>query len=84
MSRIIHQPAIDAASEATAKTIARPSGILGGGICAFAGSLFFLYFAKHDGFHYNYLLFLVFFIGGFAIGLLFEVLVWALYARRQP
>lgn len=75
LSRIVHQPVVDAASELGSKTVARPSGILSGGICAFVGSLTFLYLAKHDGYRYNYLLFFIFFVGGFAIGLVIELLL---------
>src|SRR5579864_1500739 len=72
LSKVVHQPVVDAASELGSKTIARSSGVLGGGVCAFLGSLLYLYLAKHNGFHYNYLLFLLFFIGGFAAGLSIE------------
>ncbi len=72
LSKAIHQPVVDAVSRAGAKTVARPSGLLMGSICAFAGSSFFLWAAKHYGFHYNYLLFVIFFAGGFVLGLIIE------------
>ena len=75
LSKIVHQPVVDAVSEVGGKTVARPSGILGGGICAFLGSLGYLYLAKHIGFHYNYLLFLLLFVGGFAVGIVLELIV---------
>lgn len=74
-SRVIHQPLIDSASETAGKTIARPSGILSGGICALLGSSILLYISKHYGYRYNYLVFLAFFVGGFVIGLIVELLV---------
>ena len=83
LSRIVHQPVVDALSEVGGKTVARPSGILGGGICAFLGSLLFLYYAKHVGYGYNYLLFVVLFVGGFGIGLVLETLIWFLYHRTR-
>jgi hypothetical protein len=83
LSRVVHQPVVDAASELGSKTVARPSGILGGGICAFVGSLLFLYLAKHNGFRYNYLLFLIFFVGGFAVGLVIEILFSLLRRIKQ-
>lgn len=83
LSRIVHQPAVQAVSELGGKTISRPSGLLGGGLCAFLGSSAYLYLTKHIGFRYNYLLFLAFFVGGFAIGLLIELLVRLVRFRQQ-
>jgi hypothetical protein len=77
LSQIIHQPAIRAISEAASTTVSRPSGLLGGGLVAFIGTSSYLYLAKHLGFTYNYLVFLLLFVGGFAIGLILELLVHA-------
>ncbi|GAC1390769.1 MAG: hypothetical protein NVSMB46_01230 [Candidatus Saccharimonadales bacterium] len=82
-STVIHQPIINSASELGAKTIARPSGILGGGICALIGSSILLYFAKHYGFKYNYLFFIVCFVLGFFIGLLLEIFIHFLLHRKK-
>ncbi len=81
MSRVIHQPAVEAVSEVAGKTIARPSGILMGGIMAFFGSSAFLWAAKHYGFRYNFLLFALFFAGGFFVGLLIELGIYL--AKRK-
>lgn len=75
LSKVVHQPVVKAVSEVSAKTITRPSGLLGGGICAFLGSSGYLYLAKHIGFQYNYLVFLLLFVGGFAVGLALELLL---------
>lgn len=75
LSRVIHQPVVDTLSELGGKTIARPSGLLSGGICAFLGSSIFLYIAKHDGYHYNFLLWAMLFVGGFVLGLLLEAVI---------
>jgi hypothetical protein len=75
LSKVIHQPAVEAISNVSAKTVARPSGILMGSICAFAGSSFFLWMAKRYGFQYNYLLFLILFAGGFLVGLFLELVI---------
>ena len=72
-SKIVHQPVIDSISRVSEKTIARPSGLLAGGICALIGSSIMLYMAKHYGFRYNLFVFLALFIAGFFIGLLLEV-----------
>ena len=75
LSKIVHQPALKAASDVGAKTVTRPSALLGGGFFAFIGSLAYLFMASHIGFRYNYTLFLLFFAGGFVVGLLLELVV---------
>lgn len=74
-SRFVHSPAVEAVSEVAGKTIARPSGVLAGGIFAFLGSSIFLWIARHYGYEYNFLLFALFFVGGFFAGLLLELVV---------
>jgi hypothetical protein len=74
-SRFIHQKSVEKISNAGAQTIARPSGILGGGILSLAGSALLLYATKRYGFEYNYFVFLILFAGGFAIGLIIEGLL---------
>lgn len=81
-SRIIHQPVVDAVSNAAAKTVARPSGFLGGSIVAFLGSSAFLYMTKHYGFTYNYAVLFMLFIGGFVLGLLLELVVRIIIRRK--
>jgi len=83
LSKIAHNKTIDPVSEVMGKTIARPSGILGGGIAALAGSLFLLYMAKHYGFQYNFFVFFILFTVGFMIGSLVELLVWAIHSRKN-
>jgi hypothetical protein len=73
LSKIVHNPIVDAISAGAEKTIARPSGLLAGSICAFVGSSLFLYIAKHYGYTYNFLLMSMFFVGGFGLGLLIEL-----------
>ena len=82
MSKVIHQPVVDAVSNATAKTVARPSGFLGGSIIAFLGSSVFLYMAKHYGYTYNYAVLFMLFVGGFALGLILELLVRTFFRRK--
>lgn len=74
-SKVIHNKKIETVSEAGSKTIARPSGILGGGICAFAGSAFLFYMAKHYGFEYSFSTFILLFVGGFFVGMFCEMLL---------
>lgn len=83
LSRVIHQPAVRAVSEAAGKTVSRPSGLLGGGLVAFAGTTAYLYFAQHMGFRYNYVVFAALFAGGFVLGLILELLVWLASRSRH-
>jgi hypothetical protein len=83
LSRIIHQPAVRAASEAAGKTVSRPSGLLGGGLVALLGTSGYLYLARHIGFQYNYGVFLALFAGGFAFGLIVELAVSLAFRRPQ-
>lgn len=81
-SKVIHQPVVENISEFAGKTVARPSGILLGGIFSFLGSSIFLWVAKHYGYEYNFLLFAVFFVGGFFIGLLVELGLFAANRKK--
>lgn len=81
-SRIIHQPIIKNVSEVSAKTITRPSGLLGGGITAFLGTSIYLYLTKHIGLKYNYSMFLFLLIAGFILGVLIEALIRLTRGRK--
>jgi hypothetical protein len=72
-SKIVHNPIVDATSEVAGKTVARPSGVLLGGLFAFLGSSVFLWATRHYGYEYNYLMFALFFVGGYFIGLCVEL-----------
>jgi len=82
MSRAIHQPAVEAVSEAASKTVARPSGLLGGSTIAFMGTALFLYLANHFGYSYNYTVLFVLFVAGFAAGLVLEFPVRLILKKR--
>lgn len=83
VSRLVHQPVIRLVSEATDKTVGRPSGLLGGGLVAFLGTTTYFYLSKHIGFTYNYTVFLALFVGGFAVGICLEFLVWLAVGRYK-
>lgn len=74
-SKVIHQPVIRVLSEPAGKTVSRPSGLLGGGLVAFIGTSAYLYLARQSGMRYSYFVFLGLFLGGFAAGLLLEMLI---------
>ncbi len=82
LSKIVHAPVVDAVSKVGEKTIARPKGILTGSIVALIGSSWVLYSAKHYGFSYNYWIVLILFVGGYAVGLILE-LVWFAIRRSS-
>lgn len=84
LSRWIHKPTVRIASEVAGKTVTRPSGLLGGGLVAFLGTTGYLILAKNAGLEYNYLVFLVLFVGGYIIGLVLEYVVYlATVSHRQ-
>lgn len=72
LSRVVHQPAVEKLSNIGAQTIARPSGILGGGFIALVGSAVLLYLARHYGFEYNFTAFFLLFMAGFLAGIILE------------
>ena len=75
-SKVIHQPAVDFISKVGEKTVARPTGILTGAIIALAGTSYLLWSAKHYGYQYNYLVFIILFAGGYILGLVLETLIY--------
>ncbi len=80
MSKIIHQPVLEATSEFLGKTIARPSALIGAGFLSLAGSLAYFLLAQHYGYNYNFSVFLVLTVAGFLLGLILEV-VWKVLRR---
>src|SRR5688572_4126154 len=83
LSNIIHQPVIDTLSEVGAKTVARPSGVFGGGLFALLGTASLLYLTRKHGYEFNYLVFAMMFVVGFLIGSLIEIAVKVLRRRQQ-
>lgn len=73
LSKVAHHPVVSKVSEFSEATVARPSGLLGGGVLGLLGSSVLLYMAKHYGFEYNYLAFFVLFVTGFLAGILTEL-----------
>jgi hypothetical protein len=74
-SKAIHSPLIESASNSLGKTIVRPSGVLGGGLAALAGSAFLLYSASYFGYSYNYTAFFLLYAAGFLLGIAVEAVV---------
>lgn len=82
LSKFIHKPVVEKISDFGGKTIARPSGILLGGIFSFIGSLGVYLIARHLGGELRYSIFAATFIGGYALGLIIE-LIWRLVNRKK-
>jgi hypothetical protein len=81
-SSFVHTPSVEKISEVGAKTIARPSGLLGGGLVALIGSIGTLYIARQYGFEVPNSLFMALFIIGFGVGLLGEFIITGFSIRR--
>lgn len=77
-SNFIHQSTLEAMSEIGSKTIARPSGILGGCFIALIASPIILFIAHKIGFEVPNSLIIILFIAGFIIGCLAEFTVSSL------
>jgi translation elongation factor EF-G len=73
MSKAIHQPVVDATSEVVAKTVGRPSGIIGGGLLALVGTTIYYYITRHYGYSYNSFVFLLLMLVGFVLGWCIEI-----------
>lgn len=71
-SKIIHNKAVDAVSEAVGSTIARPNAILSGAIAAFLFSLATLMIAKHYGYRLSGFEAIGAFVAGWLIGILYD------------
>lgn len=71
-SKVIHNPVVNSLSEGTSKTIARPSGLLVGGLASVCVSLGVLFISQYYGYRYNFLVSILAFIGGFFLGLFLE------------
>ncbi len=83
LSKSVHQPTIRRLSDVAAHTITRPVGLLGGGVLAFCGSLIYLLFSKYVGLRYNYLIFIMLFVLGYAIATAIELLSKASRSSKE-
>lgn len=75
LSKVIHNPTVEAVSEVGSRTVARPSGLLGGGIAAFVGTIALVLISRHYGFTYNFFVYIALLAGGFLVGLIFELII---------
>lgn len=73
-SRFVHTNTVDTISNIGSKTIARPSGLLGGSITALFGSAILIALSRYYGFRYNFFVFTALLVSGFFLGLIIEIL----------
>lgn len=71
-SKVIHNKAVEQASEALAGTVARPNAILSGAVAAFVISLTTLLIAKHYGYRLSGFEAIGAFAAGWLIGILYD------------
>lgn len=81
LSKIVHQPIVNAVSKVGEKTIARPKGILTGSIIALIGSTYIFVSAKRYGYKYNFTVVIILFLGGYLLGLAIELLAY--FAKKM-
>lgn len=82
-SKFVHKPVINAISEVSGKTIARPSGLLFAGLLSVVTSFGLLIACRYYGYRYNFLIGLVALGVGFGLGLVLE-LIFSLFRRAKP
>lgn len=82
-SKFIHARPVEVVSEVSGKTVARPSGLLGGGIVAFVGTLALVLLSRHYGFSYNFFVFILLLAAGFFVGLIIELIVRGIAKARS-
>ncbi len=75
LSKIMHNPVVDAISDVLASTIARPYGLLWGGILSTAATLLTLFICNFYGYEYNHLVGICAFFVGFVLGLAIELMM---------
>ena len=73
-SKVINNDKVDKVSNIASKTVARPSGLLGGGVVAFLALLIVTFYASRYGWEVSGSEFVIFVLVGWAVGLVVEAL----------
>lgn len=81
-SKVIHNPVVETASDVAGGTIARPSGLLAGGITSLIVNLLVIIVCRYYGYEYNYLLGILGFLGGFVLGVTAEFAYRAIRPKK--
>ena len=77
-SKVINNDKVDKVSNIASKSVARPSGLLGGGVLAFLALLITTIYANRYGWEVSNSVFMVFVVIGWAIGLMVEAVYKAI------
>lgn len=75
LSRFMHIGFVESTSELVEKTIARPNGLLLGGLISFIASLAILIICRYYGYEYNFFIGLISFPVGLILGSIGELLL---------
>lgn len=81
-SKVVHNPLIESVSEVAGETIARPSGLLAGGVMSVIVNLLVIIVCRYYGYEYNYLLGILGFVGGFLMGVTGEMVYRAVRPKK--
>lgn len=81
-SKVIHNPVVEAVSEVTGKTVARPNAILGGSMMAFFVVLAVFLVARHYGYPLSGSETILAFAVGWLLGIVFDYLRVMITGRR--
>lgn len=82
-STIVHRPSVEKISDVASKTVARPIGTTYGALATFIGLSIALFFAYRYGFSFNYLLFVLLFVGGYVIATTIELLLKPFTSKKS-
>ncbi len=82
-SKVVHNPAVERASDIAGYTIARPQGILYGGLFSFVFSLGAYLLARHLGGELKPNFFVITFVGGYVFGLIVELITRLIKTRKR-
>lgn len=82
-SNFVHRPSIETISDKSAQTLARPSGLLSGGLFALVGTILLLYMSRRYGFEYNYFIFILLLVTGFLFGIIVEAVINIVLKKHQ-
>lgn len=82
-SRVIHNSAVESISELSSKTIARPTSVITGSLVALICGVATIVIAKKVGFSLPYSVIIIFYIAGYLVGLLIELVKTLVLKSRQ-
>jgi len=82
-SKVIHNPAVEAVSELSSKTVARPSALLGSGVFALITTTAVVIASRYYGFRYNFFVLVISLGIGFGLGLIVELILRVFRRKKE-